>query len=283
MTVLVVGASGHLGGEVSRRYVAAGESVVGTYHGGVRGVDGVDWQRLDLRDGAAVAELIGRVRPKVVISTAYVYGDWWVSADGAALVAVASARAGARLVHLSSDVVHGGRPEPYLDHEAPTPVGLYGASKAAAETAVRAIDPSAVLVRTSLIIGDESSKQIKLCLDMINRRVPGALFRDEIRCPLSVGDLADAVLELAAGDIAGTLNVAGPDAVSRPELAQLVADRYGLDASDMPVGTIAESGLQRAAEIRLDSSKAAALLSTRLRGVREVLGGHGTQWMAGPD
>lgn len=270
MTVLVVGASGHLGGEVSRRYLAAGETVVGTYQRGVGVVEGVDWHRVDIRDRAAVAALVGRVRPCVVISTAYVYGDWWVSADGAAYVAAAAAAAGARLVHLSSDAVHGGRPRPYLDDEPPSPFGGYGSAKAAAETAVRAIDPRAVLVRCSLIIGDAASKQVKLCLDLLTGRAQGALFADETRCPVAVEDLADAVLELADSDVAGTLNVSGPDAVSRPELGELVAAYYGLDASAMPVGTIAESGLLRPGEVRLDSGRAQAMLRTRLRGVREL-------------
>ncbi|HEX5540132.1 MAG TPA: hypothetical protein VFX60_00990 [Micromonospora sp.] len=38
MTLLVVGASGYLGGEVCRRAVAAGEQVVGTYHRGAGAV-----------------------------------------------------------------------------------------------------------------------------------------------------------------------------------------------------------------------------------------------------
>lgn len=268
MTILVVGASGHLGGEVCRR--VKGETVVGTYQRGFEDLDGVDWQRLDVRDRSAVADLVARVRPRVVISTAYVYGDWWVSADGAANVAAASAAAGARLVHMSSDAVHGGRPEPYGDDDAPSPFGGYGSAKAAAETAVRALDPRAVLVRCSLIIGDEASKQVKLCLDLLTGRVPGALFSDEIRCPVAVEDLADAVLELADSDVAGTLNVSGPDAVSRPELGELVAAYYGLDASGMPVGTIAASGMLRSGEVRLDSSRAQAMLRTRLRGVREL-------------
>ena len=270
MTLLVVGASGHLGGEVTRRALRAGPAVVGTYHRGPGVVEGVDWQRLDVRDRAAVADLVGRVRPRVVVSTAYVYGDWRVSADGAAYVAAASAGVGARLVHLSSDAVHGGRSRPYLDDDPPTPVNPYGAAKAAAETAVRALDPRAVLVRNSLIIGDAESKQVKLALDLITGRVPGALFSDEVRCPVAVEDLADAVLELADSDIAGTLNVSGPDAVTRPELGALVARYYGLDASRMPVGTTAESGLPRPADVRLDSTHATSLLRTRLRGVREL-------------
>ncbi|MER7417476.1 hypothetical protein ABT346_11960 [Micromonospora peucetia] len=40
----------------------------------------------------------------------------------AAHVAYATAEAGARLVHVSSDAVHAGRPEPYADDEIRCPV-----------------------------------------------------------------------------------------------------------------------------------------------------------------
>jgi dTDP-4-dehydrorhamnose reductase len=274
--LLVVGASGHLGGEVTRRAAKAGWSVAGTFHGARgRGAEpagtAVAWHRLDIRDRAAVRTLVARVRPTAVVNAAYAYDDWAACADGAGHVAVASAAAGARLVHLSTDVVHGGRPEPYGDDEPPSPVHPYGAAKAAAETAVRLADPGAVLLRTSLIIGDEHSRQVRLCLDLINGRRAGALFSDEIRCPIAVEDLACAVLELLESDVSGPLNVAGPEAVSRPELGALVARRYALDASALPTRTIAEAGLVRPGVIRLDSSRARALLRTTPRRVSEVL------------
>ncbi|MGC4807324.1 sugar nucleotide-binding protein [Micromonospora sp. DT233] len=269
MTLLVVGASGYLGAQVCRQAVAAGRRVVGTYHANPVAPPGVRTHRLDVTDRAAVRALVAAVRPTAVVSTPYRYADWTVTADGAAHVAYAAAEAGARLVHLSSDALHGGRPEPYADDDVPTPVFAYGAAKAAAETAVRAIDPSAALVRTSLIIGDERSKQIRLCLDALAGR--GSLFTDELRCPVDVADLAAAVLELAGGDHAGPLNVAGPEAVSRAELGLLVARRYGIDPAGLRTSTAAASGLTRPAEVRLDSSRAADLLGVRLRGVTELL------------
>ncbi|SDZ32808.1 dTDP-4-dehydrorhamnose reductase [Micromonospora pattaloongensis] len=270
MTLLVVGASGHLGSEVCRRALAAGQRVVGTYHRAPGTVEGVEWYPLDLRDRAAVSALVGRVRPRAVVSSAYVYGDWAVTAEGAAHVAAAASEAGARLVHLSSDALHGGRAEPYPDDEPPTPIFPYGAAKAAAETAVRLVDPAAAIVRTSLILGDERSKQIRLCLDALTGAGP-RLFSDEVRCPVGVDDLAAAVLELVQSDYAGPLNVGGSDAVTRVELGLLVAHRYGLDSAGLRATTIAGSGLIRPAEVRLDSSRAAAVLKTRLRGVRELL------------
>ncbi|MER7890261.1 sugar nucleotide-binding protein [Micromonospora sp. NPDC094482] len=270
MRLLVVGASGFLGGEVCRQAVAAGWPVVGTYHSGAVGLSGVRARRLDVTDRAAVRALVAEVRPDAVVSTPYRYGDWTVTADGAAHVAVAAAEVEARLVHLSSDALHAGRPEPYADDEPPRPVYPYGAAKAAAETAVRAIDPGAALVRTSLILG-EGSKQIELCRDALAGRA--ALFTDAIRCPVDVTDLAAAVLELVEGDHSGPLNVAGPDAVSRAELGRLVARREGLDPAGLKTTTSAEAGATGPVEVRLDCSRAAGLLRTRLRGVRELLAG----------
>ena len=271
MTLLVVGGSGHLGGELCRQALSGGSAVVATYSRTPGRVPGVRWERLDIRDSAAVAALFDAVRPSTVVNAASDYRDWTVTADGAGFVAARSARLGARLVHVSSDALHSGRPQPYLDDERPSPVTPYGAAKAAAETAARVVDPAAVIARTSLIMGDADSKQVRLCLDLLSGATAGAFFSDEYRCPIDVSDLAAAVLELAGGDYAGLINIAGPDAVSRAELGQLVAKRYDLDASAMAVQTLAESGLVRPAEVRLDISRAQSTLHTTLRGVHEVL------------
>ncbi|MET8307982.1 sugar nucleotide-binding protein [Micromonospora sp. NPDC005173] len=268
MRVLVVGASGFLGREVCRRAVDAGWSVVGTCHSGDISAPGVTARRLDVTDRAAVRALVAEVRPDAVVSTPYRYDDWTVTADGAAYVAVAAAEMGARLVHVSSDALHAGRPEPYADDDPPTPVNAYGAAKAAAETAVRAVDPGAALVRTSLILG-EGSKQIQLSRDALAGRA--TLFTDQIRCPVDVTDLAAALLELVDSAYAGPLNVAGPDAVSRAELGLLVAERFDLDAAGLKTTTSTAAGVVGPTDVRLDSTRAAGLLRTRLRGVREIL------------
>jgi dTDP-4-dehydrorhamnose reductase len=267
MTVLVVGATGYLGSEVVALASAAGRPVAGTSTTGAGG-----WSRLDITDRRATHELIAAVRPELVVNAAYRATSWTVCADGAANVALAASAAGARLVHLSTDALHAGRPEPYADDDTPTPVHLYGAAKAAAETAVAAIMPDAAVVRTSLIIGDERSKQIQLALDLTTGRRPGALFTDEFRRPIAVRDLAGAVLELAAAGYPGLINVAGPETLDRATMGRLIAAAYGLDPVDVPTGTLAASGLgPRPANVLLDSSRAAALLTTRLRPASECI------------
>jgi dTDP-4-dehydrorhamnose reductase len=263
----VVGASGYLGSTLAALASAAGRPVVGTSTTGAGGRS-----RLDITDRSAVLTLLSSVRPELIVNTAYRYDSWSTCADGAANVALAARQADAKLIHISSDALHAGRPTPYLDADPPTPMTPYGAAKAAAETAVAAIDPAATIVRTSLLIGDDRSKQIRLALDLITGHRPGALFTDEYRCPIAVQDLAAAVLELAGSGFAGIINVAGPEALSRADLGRLVAVRHGLDPAAVPARPIADGGLgPRPANVRLDSSLAASMLKTRLRPASECV------------
>jgi len=223
-------------------------------------------ERVEIRDEAAVGELLARLRPEVVIHTAYRQdgpGAREVVVDGSENVARAARAEGARLVHVSTDVVFDGRAgRPYVEADPPCPCTDYGAAKAEAERRVAAACPEALLVRTSLLLGGpghEPSKHERAAHD------PSATwFEDEVRSPLLVADLARALLELATLELSGPLHVAGPDGLSRAELARLVC-RRPVRSTSAPPG--------RPLDCRLDSSRAQELLRTELRGARSVLGG----------
>jgi dTDP-4-dehydrorhamnose reductase len=271
--LLITGTTGHLGRTTAERATAAWR-VTGTYvtpraAGSASGA--VDEVRLDIRDRDAVAALIRRIRPDVVIHTAAGRDDWRVMADGAAHVALAAEAAGARLVHVSTEAVFSGRDVHYDEEALPDPIYRYGAAKAAAETAVRAISPTAAVIRTSLIIGHGRGGHETLTHALIAGTAQGALFTDQIRKPVHVDDLADALLEIATTDHAGTLNVAGTDPVSRYDLGVLVATRDGLDPTRIPAATAAALPTPLPIDIRLTTAKAESLLKTRLRGAREFL------------
>lgn len=224
----------------------------------------------DVRDRAAVERLLGDVGPDAVIHTAYVQSDRDVTAVGAAHVAQAAARVGARLVLVSSDVVFGGRPEPYDESSPPDPVSAYGEAKVEAERAALGSGPDVAVARTSLILGDGESKHERL-FRTLALGGDGALFEDERRCPVHVGDLAAALVELAGNDVCGVLHLGGADATSRLELGRLVAERDGLDPGALRSRLRADLPEPGPVDVRLDSSRAAALLTTRLRGAREFL------------
>ena len=126
------------------------------------------------------------------------------------------------------------------------------------------------MARTSLILGDGRSPHERL-VHALAGGADGALFEDERRCPVHVDDLAAALVELAGHDVTGVLHVGGADAMSRLELGRLVATRDGLDATALRGTTRALAAVAGPVDVRLDSSLAAEVLRTRLRGAREFV------------
>jgi dTDP-4-dehydrorhamnose reductase len=254
--LMVTGGCGYLGRELVARAAAQGWAVRATWFERPP-TEGGDWVRVDVRDEAAFAEAVDGV--DAVVHTAYRQGEreWDINVVGSAAVARA---ARCRLVHLSTDLVFSGEHGGYREEDEPAPVNSYGRSKAEAERRVAAAHPAATIVRTSLIYGGaEPGPQERLARE--NRR----FFVDELRSPVQVGDLAEAILELLPLDVPGPLHLGGADDVSRFDFAVLLgADPAKLEPT--------RTSVERAPNVTLDSSRARGLLSTRLRGVREVLG-----------
>ena len=90
----------------------------------------------------------GVLRPDVVIHTAYRQdgeGAREIVVDGSENVATAATAVGARLVHISTDVVFDGRKGgPYVEDDPPCPCTEYGRAKADAEARVAAAAPEAL-------------------------------------------------------------------------------------------------------------------------------------------
>jgi dTDP-4-dehydrorhamnose reductase len=119
-------------------FVTGSSGLLGRHLGAVVGAQ--QWETiaptsrmLDVRDAARVDEQIREWKPRAVVHLAYRGDDPNVIVDGSANVARAAAAVGARLVHMSTDVVFGGRPTPYTEADAPHPITDYGRWKAEAE------------------------------------------------------------------------------------------------------------------------------------------------------
>ena len=156
--LLVTGASGLLGGEVlaqaTRQPHPGFLAVWGTWHSQPWALPGSKGYALDVTDRSAVLRLVEQLQPDAIVHTAYLKDGpqaHAVTARGTSHIAEAAAAVGARLVHVSSDVIFDGEHAPYDETAAPAPVHPYGEAKAEAEAEVQRLAPSAAIVRTSLI------------------------------------------------------------------------------------------------------------------------------------
>ena len=262
MKLFITGGAGYLGSEICRLAVERGDDVLATrFHATPPYGQAVD---LDVRDAAAVERALMRHGPDVGIHTAYVqHGDAMhdTIVRGSHVVAAAAHRAGARLLHLSTDLVFDGEHgAPYTEDDEPRPVMAYGAAKLEAERVVLRAHPEATIVRTSLLYGRPDGPQERL-----SQRDDVEFYTDEIRCPTRVDELAAALLELAAHAYPGPLHLAGPDAVSRYELARALRAAAGADPNSVRSAPGPAAG--RARNVALDSSRAAAVLGRPLSGL----------------
>jgi dTDP-4-dehydrorhamnose reductase len=261
LTLLVTGGTGYLGGELVRQANAA-------------------HPRLELLDPAAVRRGFEALRPSAVIHTAYRQDDPRVNVEGSATVAETAAAAGARLIHISTDLVFDGRGgAPYSEDDEPRPLDDYGRSKLEAERRVLDLHPDALVVRTSLLVGREQPGPAeRAVLKAARGESDMVFFDDEWRSPILVSDLATALLELVGMEVSGVLHAAGAEPVNRYELACMIAAAHGLPADRLRRASVGESEVERAANCVLDSSRARTLLRSPLPGVRGRIGG---TWKSG--
>lgn len=244
MKLLVTGAGGQLGHDVSAAAAAAGHEVRAATRGD-----------LDVTDRDAVLGALTAWRPDAVVNAAA-----WTAVDACeaqperAFVANGLAvrwlaegcdRAGAHLVHLSTDYVFDGSLDrPYREWDPTGPRSVYGASKLAGEREALALGPAAAVVRTSWVCGEHGANMVKTVLRLAaaGDDTPGRLaFVDDQRGhPTFTADLAPLLVRLAADRRSGVIHATNQGAVSWYEFAREVVVAAGRPAALVRPITTAE-------------------------------------------
>jgi dTDP-4-dehydrorhamnose reductase len=165
--------------------------------------------------------------------------------QGPTILAQACRERGVRLLTFSSDLVFdGNRKEPYDEDSATCPLNVYGESKAAAEIAVLAANPAALVVRTSAFFGPwDEHNFVTHCVRALRAGDPWKAAEDAVVSPTYVPDLVDASLDLLIDGERGIWHLANEGAVTWMELSARVARRMGLDPTLIVPATLQELGL----------------------------------------
>jgi dTDP-4-dehydrorhamnose reductase len=155
-----------------------------------------------------------------------------VNVGGTAHVAEACARTGASLLFISSAAVFDGTKHGYRESDSPTPVSVYGRTKANAEELIATMLPAAVIMRLALVIGFAESSGTNAMLNKFAAKLRAgetvSLPDFEYRNPIDGGTLSDVILELICrGGAAGIFHLGASESVSRFELGVRLAERMG--------------------------------------------------------
>lgn len=239
-TTLVLGASGLVGGHVLAALRDLGMGATGTrFSTG----DTNEFARLDVRDAAAVASLVDRVRPVTIVLAAAAAdveaceaepaASYEVNVRGTANVVAAAQRCGAGVVLLSTDYVFDGKAGPYRENDPVRPISTYGLHKVFAELHVIAHAPRPLVVRTTVVFGREARGKnfiARLARELeAGRRIRVPV--DQVGTPTYAPDLARAVVACVAAGVHGIVHLAGSERMARSEFALRAAQALGLDAS----------------------------------------------------
>lgn len=209
MMLLVTGASGFIGARLCQAWCGRGAQVVGTYLSAPTSVPtGVEQVELDVRDTVAVANVMRRCRPDVVIHSAglaslqaceeHPHDADACNREGSANVAAAAREVGARTIYISTDLVFDGGRGWYRDTEVPRPICCYGIAKHEGEKAILAQCPNACILRLSWVYGTSINGRMsatEILVHALRRGSRVELFTDEYRTPLLVDDVV-AVVEV---------------------------------------------------------------------------------------
>jgi len=232
MRWLVTGANGMLGQDVVGLLGRHGEQVTA-----------LGRTALDVTDPeAALAAVAGH--DVVVNCAAYTAVDaaeqdeavaFDVNGVGAANVARAAARHGARVVHVSTDYVFDGdATTPYAEDAPVAPRSAYGRTKAAGEWAVRAEAADHLIVRTAWLYGAGGPCFPKTIARVLHERGGADVVDDQVGQPTWTADLADLVLHLVrAGVPAGTYHGTAGGSTSWYGFAREVAAAVDVDPSSV--------------------------------------------------
>lgn len=228
MDILILGGAGQVGTELQAL----------SWPEGVR-VHAPDRHSLDITDEAALAAaLAARAYAAVINTAAYTAVDraesevaaaWRLNALAPALLAAETRRRDIPLVHVSTDYVFDGAGEGfYAPDAAVNPQSVYGASKAAGETAVRSGNPRHAIVRTAWVVSPHRGNFVKTMLRLSGERDRLAVVDDQHGCPTSAADLAEALaaiaLRLAADETApsGTFHCVNDGATTWCDFARAI-------------------------------------------------------------
>lgn len=240
MKVLVTGANGQLGCALRRLLdrEIPGEAIY------------TDKHELDLTDAAAVENFIrDNEVTHIVNCAAYTAVDRaeeekrecaLINTDAVKNLAAAADLLGAKIIHISTDYVFDGtNHRPYRESDKVNPISQYGTTKRKGETALLALAPESIIIRTAWLYSDTGHNFVKTILSLAEKQNEIRVVCDQIGTPTYARDLAEAVLAVLKSHqwVAGIYHFTDEGAASWYDFAKAILRIAGKKTRVVPIPT----------------------------------------------
>jgi len=222
-TILLIGRTGQVGHELATALAPLGQMIA------------VGREQLDLTQPDSIVRCVRNTAPDIIVNAAgYTSVDgaesapelaMQVNATAPGILAEETRRAGALLVHYSTDYVFDGTLDrPYTEDDAPNPINTYGRSKLAGEHLIAQAGCAHLILRASWIYSSRGSNFVLSMLKLAREKRELRVVSDQIGSPSWARALAVATRELldragTASDASGIYHFSAPDTVSRLDFA----------------------------------------------------------------
>jgi dTDP-4-dehydrorhamnose reductase len=201
----------------------------------------VDFPDIDLTGGDSIRRWVRDSRPNIVLNAAAYTAvdkaesepDKAMQINGLApgILAEEAKKAGALLVHYSTDYVFDGtKTTPYVETDAPSPLGTYGRTKQAGDEAVRAVGGAHLIFRLCWVYGARGQNFMLTMMRLAREREKLRVVNDQVGCPTWSRMIAEtttlALSKVAAardwGAFTGTYHLAASGTTSWHGFAQAI-------------------------------------------------------------
>ena len=291
MKVALFGASGLLGWSIYQELERRGLVSFQYSQQKVPEKNGDSFKSLDLTADELVTRELFDLWPDAIINCAAISSPDMVNKDpahaykinveAAQKLAQISDHLGARFIHVSSDMVFGGKEESYRSTDIPNPLSEYGLQKLESEKKVlSSMDENVVVLRLTLINGNSfrgNRSPHERIFESIRNESPLTLFDDEYRQPCSADNVASVVVELLERpNLNGLFHWAGSEVITRYELGRRILERFGFSEHLILKGSLSDSEDRvgkRPANLVFELSPLVGKIKTKPQNISEQLQG----------
>lgn len=242
MNILIIGATGYIGGMLYKKCKVQGYNVVGTCYSKINGNDFISYEIGENIDKLELSMLEKRQNKVAVICAGQSNISFCKSSrDEAYRINVVNTiklikqlkERKYKIIFCSTDNVYDGEKGYYTEQDKINPLNEYGKMKAEVEEYLLKECPDACILRLSKVVGVVESNKDMFC-EWRDKALKGeAIYciKDNIFSPVYIDDVVNCILKIIKRKLNGIYNVCGDNTYSRTELCDIFFEKINLKAN----------------------------------------------------